>query len=253
MKTFLEAHGTKYARCFKTPCPYYTKLDELYDGMINKATGEHVVHLGNPKKKRKTKKTSDPSTASTSTATPNPATPAPNNTATTATAAAAGNDDTNKENEVMEIDGGEDSAGAEERSAKTTMTTVQNPTSAKNPTPARAAALRVATRRGTQIARSVDALSDVLAKPVVTAEDMTHVDKVIEILKDKTLLPPDPRGRYFRLVSRELAASPALSRVLIVEEDHTRRKALLEGILEDAGIVIPTDDAAAAAAAIGPV
>jgi hypothetical protein len=102
----VQAHGTKYTRCFKTPCPYYTKLDELYDDMINKATGEHVMHLGNPKKKRKTKKTSDPSTASTSTATPNPETPTPNNTATMATAAAAGNDNTNKENEVMEIDGG---------------------------------------------------------------------------------------------------------------------------------------------------
>ncbi|KAJ7900742.1 hypothetical protein B0H14DRAFT_3753108 [Mycena olivaceomarginata] len=113
IKTFLEAHGTKYAKCFKTPCPYYIKLDELYDGMVNKATGEHVVHLGNPKKKRKTKKTSDPSTSSTSTATPNPATAAPNSTtATTTTAAAAGNDDANKENEIMEIDGGEDSAGA---------------------------------------------------------------------------------------------------------------------------------------------
>jgi hypothetical protein len=37
----------------RTPCPYYAKLDELYDGMVNKATGEHVVHLDNqPKKKR---------------------------------------------------------------------------------------------------------------------------------------------------------------------------------------------------------
>ncbi|KAJ7790969.1 hypothetical protein B0H14DRAFT_3501075 [Mycena olivaceomarginata] len=97
---------------------------------------------------------------------------------------------------------------------------------------------------GTQIARSVDTLSKVLAKPVVTAEDMSHVDRVIEILKDKLLLPPDPRGRYFRLVSRELAGNPALSRILIVEDDHTRRKGLIEGILEDAGIVIPIDDAA---------
>jgi hypothetical protein len=263
--------------------------------MINKATGEHVVHLGNLKKKRKTKKTSDPSTASTSTVTPNPATPTPNNTATTATAAAAGNDDTNKENEVMEIDGGEDSAGAGGKgnsrfddelipvrsglplTPPSHNTCFQSPRTMasrkraravskdddddsakshkreKSDSSSRSGTARRNAEAGTQIARSVDTLSDVLAKPVVTAEDMTHVDKVIEILKDKTLLPPDPRGRYFRLVSRELAASPALSRVLIVEEDHTRRKALLEGILEDAGIVIPTDDAAAAAAAIGPV
>ncbi|KAJ7818388.1 hypothetical protein B0H14DRAFT_2601269 [Mycena olivaceomarginata] len=109
-----QAHGTKYTRYFRTPCPYYTKLDQLYDGMVNKATGEHIVHLGNPaKKKRKSKKASDPSTPSTSTATPNPATTAPNSTTTTiATAAAAGNNDANKENEIMEIDGVKDSAGA---------------------------------------------------------------------------------------------------------------------------------------------
>ncbi|KAJ7753039.1 hypothetical protein B0H14DRAFT_2980066, partial [Mycena olivaceomarginata] len=227
IKTFLEAHGTKYAKCFKTPCPYYIKLDELYDGMVTKQTGEHVVHLGKPKKKRKTKKTSDPSTASTSTATPNPATPAPNNTATTATAAAAGNDDTNKENEVMEIDGGEDSAGAGGKGngrfddelipSPRTMASRKRARAVtrKSDSSSRSGTARRNAEAGTQIARSVDALSDVLAKPVVTTEDMTHVDKVIEILKDKTLLPPDPRGRYFRLVSRELAASPALSRVLI--------------------------------------
>ncbi|KAJ7821006.1 hypothetical protein B0H14DRAFT_3471855 [Mycena olivaceomarginata] len=279
IKTFLEAHGTKYAKCFKTPCPYYIKLDELYDGMVNKATGEHVVHLGNPKKKHKTKKTSDPSTSLTLTATPNPATAAPNSTtATTTTAAAAGNDDANKENEIMEIDGGEDSAGAggKGKGRFDDELTLSPRTKAsrkraraisedndddgarshkreKSDSSSRSGTARRNTEAGTQIARSVDALSDVLAKPVITTEDMSHVDKVVEILKDHTLLPPDPRGQYFRVVSRELAASPALSRILIVEKDHTRRKALLEGILEDAGIIVPTNDDAAAAAVIVPV
>ncbi|KAJ7896675.1 hypothetical protein B0H14DRAFT_3425463 [Mycena olivaceomarginata] len=97
IKPFLEVHGGKYARCFKTPCPYYAKLAKRYNGMVNKATGEHVVHLGNqPKKKRKSKKvTSNPSTASTSSATPM----APDSTpATSGTAVPAGNDDANKEN-----------------------------------------------------------------------------------------------------------------------------------------------------------
>jgi hypothetical protein len=31
---------------------------------------------------------------------------------------------------------------------------------------------------------------------------------------------------------------------LIIKDDHTCRKALIKGILEDAGIVIPIDDAA---------
>ncbi|KAJ7896676.1 hypothetical protein B0H14DRAFT_3425464 [Mycena olivaceomarginata] len=93
-------------------------------------------------------------------------------------------------------------------------------------------------------AHSVDTLSKVLAKPVITAEDMSHVDKVIEILKDKSLLPPDPQGRYFRLISQELTGNPALSHILIIEDDHTRLKGLIKGILEDAGIVIPIDDTA---------
>jgi hypothetical protein len=106
---------------------------------------------------------------------------------------------------------------------------------------------------GTQITRSIDTLSDILTKPVVTTEDMSHGDKVIEILKDKTLLPPDPCGHYFCLVSQELMGNPALSCVLIVEADHTCCKALLKGILGDTSIVIPTNNDAAATAAIGPV
>ncbi|KAJ7839105.1 hypothetical protein B0H14DRAFT_3458867 [Mycena olivaceomarginata] len=248
IKTFLEAHGTKYAKskCFKTPCPYYIKLDELYDGMVNKATGEHVHPIAPP--------------------------------ATTTTAAAAGNDDANKENEIMEIDGGEDSAGAggKGKGRFDDELTLSPRTKAsrkraraisedddddgarshkreKSDSSSCSGTARRNAEAGTQIARSVDALSDVLTKPVVTAEDMSHVDKVVEILKDHTLLPPDPRGQYFRVVSRELAASPALSRILIVEKDHTRRKALLEGILEDAGIIVPTNDDAATAAVIVPV
>ncbi|KAJ7791982.1 hypothetical protein B0H14DRAFT_3499888 [Mycena olivaceomarginata] len=42
---FIKTHGKDYAKCFKRPCPYYEKLDIIYDGMKNKANGEHVVHL----------------------------------------------------------------------------------------------------------------------------------------------------------------------------------------------------------------
>jgi hypothetical protein len=249
----MQAHGTKYARCFKTPCPYYTRLDELYSGMVNKATGKHIVHLGNPAKKHKSKKASNPSTTSTSTTTPNPATTAPNSTtATTTTAAAAGNDDANKENEIMEIDGVEDSTGAGGKGngcfddelilvhSGQTFTRPYHDTFSQSPhtkasrkrthaisededdnsgrshrreksdSSSHSGIARRNAEAGTQIAHSVDALSDVLAKPVVTAEDMSHVDKVIKILKDKTLLPPDPHRQFFRLVSRELAGSPAL-------------------------------------------
>ncbi|KAJ7713246.1 hypothetical protein B0H14DRAFT_2644921 [Mycena olivaceomarginata] len=250
-----------------------------------------------PQEEAQNKKTSDPSTSLTSTTTPNPAMAAPNSTtATTTTAAAAGNDDANKENEIMEIDGGEDSAGAGGKGKgrfddELTLcvsrqsfprpycnTFLQSPRTKASRKRARAisedddddgarshkreksdssscSGNRASQRRGWDSDRPPPSTpsSDVLTKPVVTAEDMSHVDKVVEILKDHTLLPPDPRGQYFRVVSRELAASPALSRILIVEKDHTRRKALLEGILEDAGIIVPTNDDAATAAVIVPV
>ncbi|KAF8155045.1 hypothetical protein K438DRAFT_1777924 [Mycena galopus ATCC 62051] len=46
-------------------------------------------------------------------------------------------------------------------------------------------------------ARSVETLSAAMNKPIVTSEDLSHVDKVIEILQDKTLLSPDHRGHFF--------------------------------------------------------
>jgi hypothetical protein len=50
-----QAHGDKYAKCFKKACPFYAELDSLYDGLRNRATGDHVVHLG---RKCRTKKSS---------------------------------------------------------------------------------------------------------------------------------------------------------------------------------------------------
>ncbi|KAJ7691698.1 hypothetical protein B0H14DRAFT_2651942 [Mycena olivaceomarginata] len=50
---FGQVHGT---RCFRAPCPFYDKLDKIYHGMIDKATGENVLQLGTKKKhKRKSK------------------------------------------------------------------------------------------------------------------------------------------------------------------------------------------------------
>ncbi|KAJ6611926.1 hypothetical protein B0H10DRAFT_2223595 [Mycena sp. CBHHK59/15] len=75
---------------------------------------------------------------------------------------------------------------------------------------------------GTQLSRSVNNLSAAMSKPIVTTEDLTHVDEIICILQDKTLLPPDLKGKLFHLASSALSC-------------------ILEGILEDAGITIPDD------------
>ncbi|KAJ7096850.1 hypothetical protein C8R44DRAFT_889451 [Mycena epipterygia] len=66
IKNFTEEHGGKYTKCFKSPCPYYNHLVELFGG--NKATGAHVLHLAIPKtKKAKSSSTSASASASTST------------------------------------------------------------------------------------------------------------------------------------------------------------------------------------------
>ncbi|KAJ7652961.1 hypothetical protein B0H17DRAFT_1214833 [Mycena rosella] len=93
---------------------------------------------------------------------------------------------------------------------------------------------------GTQLSRSVDNLS-AMSKPIVTPEDLSHVDEVICILQDKTLLPPDPRRKLFRLVSSALSLARALARVFVLEQDFVRRKGILEGILEDKTITVPDD------------
>ncbi|KAF8156497.1 hypothetical protein K438DRAFT_350478 [Mycena galopus ATCC 62051] len=58
VQAFLVTHGKTYTRCFKKPCPFYTQLDELYDGLTNRATGEHVIHFSQ-KSKHKSRRTSD--------------------------------------------------------------------------------------------------------------------------------------------------------------------------------------------------
>jgi hypothetical protein len=89
-------------------------------------------------------------------------------------------------------------------------------------------------KAGSQLTKSVETLSAAMGKPIITSED-----KVIDILK--SLLLPDPRGQLFCIVCQKLSGDAGLTCCLIVEEDYTHRKGLLEGILEDAGKVIPED------------
>ncbi|KAJ7724974.1 hypothetical protein B0H14DRAFT_3620912 [Mycena olivaceomarginata] len=226
IETFIKANGPKYKKCFKKPCPFYTRLNELFDGLVNKATGEHVVHLGGDKRKSG-KKSNAPKKA---------LAPA------TETSVAALGDDSEKENDVVEVDKGE--GGKRERAISddddddTPQPRLHK--RQKSDSSTRSTARRNA-EAGSQLAKSVETLSAAMGKPIVTSEDLSHVDKVIDILKDKNLLPPDPKGRLFRIVCQKLSGDPSLARCLIIEEDYTRRKGLLEGILEDAGIILPDD------------
>jgi hypothetical protein len=274
-----QANGPKYTKCFKKPCPFYTKLNELFDGLVNKATGEHVVHLGGNKRKS-AKKSNAPKKAL-----------AP---ATEEMSVAALGDDSEKENDVVEVDKGEGGSKGKGRavfddelsmvrrcrvsyaffySHQSNFDATKSPREKasrkreraisddddddtpparlhkrqKSDSSSRSTARRNA-EAGSQLAKSVETLSAAMGKPIITSEDLSYVDKVIDILKDKSLLPPDPKGRLFRIVCQKLSGDAGLARCLIVEEDYTRRKGLLEGILEDAGQIIPEDPPIAATA-----
>ncbi|KAJ7301367.1 hypothetical protein DFH08DRAFT_1090243 [Mycena albidolilacea] len=92
-----------------------------------------------------------------------------------------------------------------------------------------------------QLARSVDSLSAAMLKPIVTTQDISYVDNVMLVLNDPTtnLLPPDPRGKLFNLVSKALTASQTQARIFILASDHSRRRGIITGILEDAGVEVP--------------
>ncbi|KAJ7826171.1 hypothetical protein B0H14DRAFT_1248191 [Mycena olivaceomarginata] len=98
IEEFVATHGQQYAKCFERSCPFYDELNNLYDGLKNKATGEHVVTFGKRSTSRKKrakgsqdsaeKENPDPPTTSQTT----PRTESSNRTPMTAVNAAPQND-----------------------------------------------------------------------------------------------------------------------------------------------------------------
>ncbi|KAJ7802355.1 hypothetical protein B0H14DRAFT_2614345 [Mycena olivaceomarginata] len=252
IEMFIKGNGPKYMKCFKKPFPFYTKLNEPFNGLVNKATGEHVVHLGGNKRKSG-KKSNTPKKVL-----------AP---AMEEMSVAALGDDSEKENDVVEVDKGEGGSKGKGRAVFDDELSMSNFHATKSPRekasrkreraisdddddtpPARLhkhqksdSSTRSTARRNAEAGKSVETLSAAMGKPIITSEDLSYVNKVIDILKDKSLLPPDPKGQLFRIVCQKLLGDAGLTCCLIVEEDYTHRKGLLEGILEDAGQVIPED------------
>ncbi|KAJ7368632.1 hypothetical protein DFH08DRAFT_982854 [Mycena albidolilacea] len=251
IEIFIKANGPKYTKCFKKPCPFYTKLNKMFDGLVNKATGEHVVHLGGDKRKSGKK----------SNALKKALAPAMEEMPM-----AAPGDNSEKENEVVDVDKGEGGSKGKERAVfddKLSMSPHEKAARKwecaisndgdddDTPQPrlhkhqksdsSTCSTARCNAEAGSQLMKSVETLSAAMGKPIVTLEYLSHVDKVIDILKDKNLLPPDPKGRLFRTVCQKLSGDLGLACCLIIKEDYTRRKGLLEGILEDAGVILPDD------------
>jgi hypothetical protein len=96
---------------------------------------------------------------------------------------------------------------------------------------------------GSQLARSVDGLSAAMLKPIITTttNDLSHVDEVIGILADVALLPPDPDGELFDIVSASLTSSQTQARIFVLANDPVRRKAIIKRILKQAGVNVPND------------
>ncbi|KAJ7686099.1 hypothetical protein B0H17DRAFT_1137132 [Mycena rosella] len=203
-----------------------TNTDE---GVANsvKATGDNVLHLAKPKKKRSKKSTTAaPSSSSNNTIRP-PLEPLANNSTNVPIEG--------QEPETTAGDGAFEGelnviVASKKRERAPTDNESENDGIIKPLAKRQCSELGGSARRnaevGTQISCALDKLSTIMVQPLVTSEDLSHVSEVVEILKDKILLPDDPRGKLYRTAW-----------LFILEEDRTRRIGLLEGILEDAGLL----------------
>ncbi|KAJ7743673.1 hypothetical protein B0H14DRAFT_3514846 [Mycena olivaceomarginata] len=242
IETFIKANGPKYTKCFKKPCPFYTKLNEIFDGLVNKATGEHVVHLSGDKRKLG-KKSNALKKA-----------PAP---ATAETSVAALGDSSEKENNVVEVDKGQGGSKGKGRAVfddELSMSPREKVTRKreraisdddntpqgqlhkhKNPIQVLAAWRIAMPKPAHSSQKSVKTLSAAMGTPIITSEDLSYIDKVINILKDKSLLPPNPKGQLFRIVCQKQSGDPGLICYLIVKEDYMHCK-ILSSLLLPTGL-----------------
>ncbi|KAJ7887048.1 hypothetical protein B0H14DRAFT_3127709 [Mycena olivaceomarginata] len=225
IEDFLASHGKKYARCFKKPCPFYNELDQVYDGLKNRATGEHVIHF--PKARRKCQKAvpkeNTAVTAATS-ASPTKATTTPTDATDTNSSDARAGARTPMaalDNVQQDVDMPADMGGhgnyddelkvspAKPSSKCARAESEDDDTSSESEPKARcrrhksdssnSSVARRNAEAGSQIAQSVENLSAAMLKPIVTTEDVSYVDDVMHILENPTMLPPDPRGRLFTI------------------------------------------------------
>ncbi|KAJ7824201.1 hypothetical protein B0H14DRAFT_3729015 [Mycena olivaceomarginata] len=238
IEDFIKVHGKKYARCFKKACPFYQELDELYDGFRNRATGEHVVHFRKPRKRIAKENTAATSVTSASpTASPAAST---SNLKSTGSVDTAG--DVTRRAPMLVLDNmlpdGEATGGLNNYDDELRLSPPRPPTKrtraesddddATDPEPKRprvksnsstgSSTAKRNAEAGNQITLSFNKLSDTMAKPIVTTTDVSYVDDVMRVLEDETLLPPDPRGKLFNIVSAYLTESPVRARLFVITQ-----------------------------------
>ncbi|KAJ6606941.1 hypothetical protein B0H10DRAFT_1956738 [Mycena sp. CBHHK59/15] len=225
------AHGKKYAPCFKKAFPYYAEMNELYDGLKNRASGKNIVHFP---KKRKLHATV-PETAKENPTVPDLASPTkagPSVEPRHRPPMTALNNVPHNEQNTAES---QDSLYNDELTLVHVCSPFLSPlmhvkSPPKQPTKHISSSVaRHNAEAGSQIACSIDNLSVAMLKPIVTSEDILHVDNVMRILADPTLHPLDPRGKIFHVISSALTRSPTQARIFILTEDTVHHKGIIAG------------------------
>ncbi|KAJ7193234.1 hypothetical protein GGX14DRAFT_405672 [Mycena pura] len=250
VEDFIRTHGDQYKRCFAKPCPYYDKLDELYDGAKSRATGEHVLLLGK-KKKNLTSKTQASSKAK--------ATKASKKTSANKENLDSDSDILNGGNgaymagpvtaEEGEGDGMKDVASDDELTVsppkkKRARADSDDDDDAEKPTRRRSrfnssGSTQRNADAGFAMAKSIEGLSNAISEPVVLKNDSSHIAQVVKILTAfPDLLPDDPAGVFYDAVTEAFGDNESKSCIFIATEDPVRRKGIIQGILRRANLVV---------------
>ncbi|CAK5268226.1 unnamed protein product [Mycena citricolor] len=259
---FLLTYGKdKYAKCFRQPCPFWRDLCEIYNGGSDRAMGEHVMHFGNGPahtilddiSTRAASKSnhlqrvlaSPPSTVTISdnkvpmanstpgSPSPKPAKAAKDKPSSRPKEKSKGKGKKGSVKETKHDQSFDDELSIARSSGKCTCADTDDEEDDFLATTSRRR------RQSSQldVAKSITALSIAIAKPM--SDDLSHVDQVMKILKDKTLLPPDPHGHFFAAATNALCRKPAIACAFFIEDDPVCRRGIVTGLLLAAGISVP--------------
>ncbi|KAF8196278.1 hypothetical protein K438DRAFT_1825928 [Mycena galopus ATCC 62051] len=261
--TFTEAHGSKYAKCFKKPCPFYDRLAQLFGG--NKATGTHVLHLVKSKKPK--------SSASAATRTAGSA-----SASTSAPKCKACQPLENLDNETIDVHSDSDDTGMKpppspksyddelllplakrSRTSDTTIDLVEDSDNEnktkllkktkdardrdRSSSPGSSAGGRRVScnaEMGNEIAPGLKKIGEGMSAPIITKSETSHVDAIIDVfVVDPTLLPADPTGNYYAVFLDALGANQMCARSFIKTQNCVQCIALLKLLLLEKEMDVP--------------
>ncbi|KAF8177086.1 hypothetical protein K438DRAFT_1845913 [Mycena galopus ATCC 62051] len=261
--TFTEAHGSKYAKCFKKPCPFYDRLAQLFGR--NKATGAHILHLVKSKKPKSSAsaatRTAGSASASTSALKRKVCQPLQNLDNETIDDH-SDSDDTGMKpppspkpyddefllplakcsptsDTIIDLVEDSDNENKTELPKKTKDARDCNRSTSAGSSAGGHRALRNA-EMGNEIARGLKKIGEGMSAPIITKSDISHVDAIIDVfVVDPTLLPADPLGNYYALFLGALGANQMHARSFIKTQNRVQRIALLKLLLLEKEMDVP--------------